>query len=567
MSPALWFLVWVAVCLLPVRRFGFWRNVLLAFLGSVAALTCIAAAVIDPYMILILVFFKLVLTVAELWFTEEETGGKWLRIQRIARHIALFTLFAYCVAICWQVGAVARVNNAVAFNDMIVFENAPIFKNEVPDNMLRLTTMELAKSIALRNAGAYFGSVKAGSAHIALYKGRLVWVVNMVSPNLYGENVIKGFVIVDANDPEAEVEVVAETFHVGEDLLFLPPFYNGEIHGHAYWHISTASMYGRALPTVNDVGEWKYVLTVTDVDFWSFVQRPRGVYVFNEHGFEGAYSINELPWVVQYYDEDWIEYMIDCWGKHRRGKGFDVWAGGFLWIPSSTDRVEISDDTRWIIDPDLGEVVAVVAVDHIGEVQTMAGLFKITRKGIFYYDLSSLGLKSGLQAQNIIGAHLAKPASGTFEPQMPVLYTLGGRYVWFVPIYWRISGEEAASLQETVKLVGLAVVDAQSLDRFAIVMTSEGYTGASLVAEAKRRFLQGAQPETEAETTVSGVLKAKFSYVSEGNTVYILVIDDNCYKADTRTLDFRTIYRIESLKVGEQVTVVVSADGRFIRFP
>jgi len=575
MLPVLWVIVWVAVFLAPfppclIRNK--WRHLLFAVFGTVCAFICLAAAVIDCHMVLLLVLFRMLLVSVELWLgcDLQDDRYSWKKprraIYRFAYAVSLIATIALNATFYWQVFAASRVNNAVAFNNAIMFQNVsvPVFAKEVQDNLLRLTTEELAKSIALRNA-ARFGSVKAGSAHIALYKGRLVWVVTILPPNLLGDNTIKGFVIVDANDPEADVEIVSKTFHVGEDLIYLPPFYTGEIRGNAYWSISTADMYGRAFPALDGTGEWKYVLTVTGMEPWSFVERPRGVYVFNEYGLEKFYAIEEMPeWVTQCYDEGWIERMVDCWGKHRRGDGFDLWSGGFFWIPASTNRVEISDDTRWILDPDLNEVVAVVAVDPVGEVQTMAGMFKITRKGVFYYDLSPLGLKSGLQAQNVVGAHLTKPATGAFEPQMPMLYTVGGRYAWFVPIYWHITGEEALSEQETIKLVGLAVVDAVNLDHFSMVMTGEGYTGASLVAEAKRRFLGGA---SVAEVTVSGTLEAKFSYVSNGNTVYVLTIDGTCYKVDTGNLDFRTVSRIEGLQVGERVTIIVNANDEFVCFP
>ena len=140
---------------------------------------------------------------------------KWLTA------LALVVIIVFSSLLLWQTQAVSRVNNASAFNQMLTLEPAgtPLFQHEIADNMLRLTTQELAESIALRSA-AHFGSVRVGSSHITMYNGRLVWVVTMVPPNLYGDNTVKGLVIVDANDPELNVSIVDKPFKVAEGCLY-----------------------------------------------------------------------------------------------------------------------------------------------------------------------------------------------------------------------------------------------------------------------------------------------------------------------------------------------------------
>jgi hypothetical protein len=434
--------------------------------------------------------------------------------------------------------------------------------------MLRLTTEELAKSIALRSA-AHFGSIRAGSAHITIYKGRLVWIVTMLPPNLYGDNTIKGLVIVDANNPELDVEIIDKTFRVGEQLMYIPPFYTGNIQGNAYWQISTADVFGRATLTPDDNGKWKYVLTGTEVQPCTFIAQAKGVYVYDELGqIENHYNMNQIPdWVTQRYDEGWLKSMINIWGATRRGNSFDIFAGGFAWIPASTNRVEISDDARWIVDPDTNRITALVPVDYVGEVQTMAGMFKTAGGKIEYYDTTGLDIKSGLQAQNVIESHILLPTSGTYEAQMPLIYPLNGENAWFVPVYWRTTQGQSTSEQETIKLAGLGIVDAINLDHYTIVMTGEGYQGAALVAEAKRRFTSGTVQPSD-EKTVTGTLTDRFSYVNNGNTIYVLTINQTDYVAYTQTLDFTTVSRIEKLNIGYTVTIVVNLNNNeFIRFP
>jgi hypothetical protein len=598
MFPLLWWVIWIVVFVCPTAEHWIknrWRYLLFGGLGALFGFIAIAAVTIDVYMVLWLIFFKLFITAAEWLFAymniyrlsdyeerpmheKRERGrfslmfgrGNGREVYRWLAVSAMMAIIVFSAVMLWQTQAASGVNNASSFNQMLTFEPAgtPLFQHEIPNNMLRLTTEELAKSIALRS-GAHFGSVKVGSAHITMYKGRLVWVVTMIPPNLYGDNTIKGLVIVDANNPELDVEIIDKTFKVGEGLMYVPPFYTGNIQGNAYWDLSTADAYGRATLTTDDNGDWKYVLTATQVQQWTFVAQPKGVYVYNEFGqVENSYSMNQLPsWVTQRYDEGWLKSMISVWGATRRGNGFDIFARGFAWIPASTNRVEISDDARWIVDPDTNRITALVPVDFVGEVQTMAGMFKTVDNGIEYYDTTGLDIKSGLQAQNVIESHILMPTTGAYEAEMPLIYPINGENAWFVPVYWRIAQGQSTSEQATLKLTGLGIVDAVDLDHYTIVMTGEGYQGAALVAEAKRRFEIGTVKPSN-EKTITGTLNDRFSYVNSGNTIYVLTINQTDYAARTQTLDFATVSRIEKLRVGDTVTIIVNSNNNeFIRFP
>ena len=77
--------------------------------------------------------------------------------------------------------------------------------------------------------------------------------------------------------------------------------------------------------------------------------------------------MSEIPaWMTQVYDEDWLENMIDEFGNFRRGNDFDYFAGGFLWIvPPSQDRFQMTEDTRYVVDPETKDVVALVCVNPV----------------------------------------------------------------------------------------------------------------------------------------------------------------------------------------------------------
>jgi hypothetical protein len=213
MYPLLWLLTWIIVFVFPTTEH--WiknvrRYLLLGVLGALFGFTAIETVTIDVFTVLWLIFFKLSIMTAEWLFSymniyrlyDYEERPKYEKYENrrirpifgrangnsVYKWLAAFAMVAIIVfstLMLWQTQAASRVNNASAFNQMLTFEPAgtPLFQHEIPNNMLRLTTEELAKSIALRSA-AHFGSVKAGSAHITIYNGRLVWVVTMIPQNL-----------------------------------------------------------------------------------------------------------------------------------------------------------------------------------------------------------------------------------------------------------------------------------------------------------------------------------------------------------------------------------------------
>jgi hypothetical protein len=94
--------------------------------------------------------------------------------------------------------------------------------------------------------------------------------------------------------------------------------------------------------------------------------------------------MSEIPnWMSYVYDEVCIENMIDEKGSLLRGDGFDYFAGRFLWIiDPSQDRFQMTEDTRYVVDTETDDVVALVCVNPAEKQRTMAGVLKATREGV-----------------------------------------------------------------------------------------------------------------------------------------------------------------------------------------
>ena len=156
------------------------------------------------------------------------------------------------------IGWTSDVSNAEYFDNMIVETDEPLFTQSIPDAMVRLVTEEYAAYVANQHIGPFGSNVGVAAAHITTRNGRLVWVCTIVSTNVLAENYIKGFIVVDANDPQAISPLIINntTIPVGEGL-----FWDKDIHFVNYLNDMTSS-YEYAYPTWAPNGDMVYVQTI-----------------------------------------------------------------------------------------------------------------------------------------------------------------------------------------------------------------------------------------------------------------------------------------------------------------
>ena len=444
--------------------------------------------------------------------------------------IALIAIFVGSIIGITVYGEVQRVTNANYFNGFIQQESGLPFSTTIPDNMVRLVTQELAISIARRHMSEFGSNTQVLDCHVTKSpEGKLVWIATIGSTNIISENYIKGFVVVDANEPAASPTIVKTQFNVGVGL-----WWDRNIPFRNYIDDITRT-YGVAYPTWNlDTKNSIYVVTSYNLGF-DFVRRYETPLAYDSQGKleTNPSSMIEIPtWMTQVYDEDWLENMINEFGGFRRGNGFDYFAGGFLWIvPPSQDRFQMTEDTRYVVDPESKDIVALVCVNPAENQRTLSGVFKATREGVLYYDLKQLNYISGMTAEDLVEGRLPKPATGNYYAVMPLLYTVevtsgNNRLAWYVPIYWN---EQSGESDETIYLAGFAIVDAQDTNKIASTINQEGITSKELVEQTRLDYtkLFGVNVITDIE--ISANVLNTYEYVQDGSTHIILHLNNSTY--------------------------------------
>lgn len=476
---------------------------------------------------------------------------------------SLFILYLVFCIFGLVFSQIQRVNNAFYFNGFIELQSGLPFSEPIQDSMVRLVTKELAISVARRHMSEFGSNMRVLDTHITkTLDERLVWVAVIGSTNVIAENYVKGFIIIDAADPTAIPEIVHKEFLVGDGLWW--------DHGLPFkpYMSSIADSYGVSYPSWDPTtGELVYVVARYNVGL-DLIHRYAGLIVYSSEGAI-AYDFSDLQgaptWATQVYDEDWLERMINEWGGFRRGGSFDYWAGGFLWIiPPSRERVEMSEDTRYIVDPETKDVIAMVMVNPVASERTLAGVFKATREGIYYYDYSKEKYISGITAEDIIEGKLPKPATGLYDAEMPLLYPVqieenSYRLAWYVPIYWR---EGTGGPDETIYLAGFAIIDAQDINSVSIEMTGEGITSEQLVRSTRLDFIKlfGVVTSVELDTTVDN----RYEYVVDGTTHVVLHTENNTYpwiEATANDLPRQKWYELLSTEGGHHIMAQIEKRG------
>ncbi len=433
----------------------------------------------------------------------------------------------------------ADVSNAEYFDSKIIETDLPLFNESIPDNMVRLVTEEYAIYVARQHLSPFGSNVYVASAHITTKNNKLVWVCTIVSTNVLAENFIKGFIVVDANDPQSETPEVIEgtTLAMGEGL-----FWDRNIQFGNYLNDMTSS-YQYAYPTWDPSGNMVYIQTRTPIGF-DFVERASGPVIYAENGSVFSYpTIEDTPdWVTQAYGEEYLERQISRWGGYRRGDGFDLFAGGFLWIiPPSNNRLEIHEDTRYIINPDTNRVEAFIAMHPVTATRTLAGVFRATKDAIYYHDLSEEGYVSGDAAAANVVADIGAPASGEYFGAMPLLYPVVinstlTKWTWYAPIYWADYVYDAdldTYTAANMRLHALGLVDASNIDRFVWQPLGGIISGEELVYSVRSEYVElfggSIEPEPTGTFELTASVVNKTSYVDGGDTHIVLKTDNVTY--------------------------------------
>jgi hypothetical protein len=285
--------------------------------------------------------------------------------------------------------------------------------------------------------------------HVGKIYGELMWIgvigtdsIRIGTDNAGRKrNTIFGFAGVDLTDPTKEIVVVEQPFIIGHYLArqktlnriiwkINPNYRAGD---NSYFSMNNDDEM-RLLVPYSISKSWRGEST-SDIAMATYLEKLGGVLEFDSEGnlIEDYKDFGDLPDYarIQCYPEEWLEYNINKWGRHRKGDH------EFAYFFTTSEQLGISwyDDVRVIYDANEGETSQYIMLTQPeSESQLLRGAIKANASGIFFFDWSDLQPKP-IDTLNAI-QHCATALDieiGTtdhnFYPILPLLFPIRDTYM------------------------------------------------------------------------------------------------------------------------------------------
>ena len=340
-------------------------------------------------------------------------------------------------------------DTAKYFDSILEFPDEKLpFNNIIEGKNLRVVDSDLAAEI-IQKSSPFGSNSMILELHVGKIYGELMWIgvigtdsIRIGTDNAERKrNTIFGFAGVDLTDPTKEVVVVEQSFTIGHYLA------RQKTLNRIIWKINPNYQAGdNSYFSMNDDDEMRLLVPYSiskswrgestyDIAMTTYLEKLGGVLEFDSEGnlIENYKDLLDLPDYarIQCYPEDWLEFNINKWGRHRKGDH------EFAYFFTTSEQLGISwyDDVRVIYDANKGETSQYIMLTQPeSESQLLRGAIKANASGIFFFDWSDLSPKP-IDTLNAI-QHCATAIDiefGTtdhnFYPILPLLFPIRDTYL------------------------------------------------------------------------------------------------------------------------------------------
>lgn len=432
-------------------------------------------------------------------------------------------------------------DQAKYFDSILEFPDEKLpFNNIIEGKNLRVVDSDLAAEI-IQKSSPFGSNSMILELHVGKIYGELMWIgvigtdsIRIGTDNAERKrNTIFGFAGVDLTDPTKEIVVINQTFTIGHYLArqktlnriiwkINPNYRAGD---NSYFSMN-ADDEMRLLVPYSVSKSWRVEKTY-DIAMATYLEKLGGILEFDSEGnlIEDYTDFSTLPDYarIQCYPEDWLEFNINKWGRHRKGDH------EFAYFFTTTEQLGISwyDDVRVIYDANKGETSQYIMLTQPeSESQLLRGAIKANASGIFFFDWSDLPTKpvDTLNALQHCATEIDFEWEGgtahNFHPILPLLFPIQdvhknmSDYAYVIPI--QLSNIRFGGIGITNPFdpsgVQSVVVFADELDTVDIVLNEA----------LSKYFLEfgGGTPSVDNETETLNITSIA-SFETDGNTIYV----------------------------------------------
>ena len=427
---------------------------------------------------------------------------------------------------------------------------------EVDVEELRVTTSSVARSIAEMKKTSAASWVT--SVHLGMYRGELCWIATISEPPVLGSfllgdsNKLREIIIIPVTDATGErAQIIPMEAEYGEGLWF-----NKDIRVHAQ-NMFPLRTFSRAYLTWNPETEKLVYITTSyyEVPFGSLINPMVHIWDPVTGTLLGQYSPEDAPdWVVQRWDEEWLERMGDAFGDFRWTAENDLnfWNG----IPIYSDRAGSPAEPEGLRYQIWNrELVAVYLFCNKRNPSLLEFVIIAKKDGIYLYSLDHVALISPVEAKRVAKAELPSlPEGRYYSTPLALLYRINTELYYHIPIfvYDEDTGHYTPSFFALVR----------ATDRTCIRVRCTDVGGMKEAVQAAYIMIK----KGTAQRVVNGTIVAKYEYVENGNTRIWLDIDIGNSTivhvlAKVELLDDEDIYLILSKEIGDYISMVIDENN------
>ncbi|MHA1122890.1 MAG: hypothetical protein ACTSPC_08845, partial [Candidatus Heimdallarchaeota archaeon] len=296
-------------------------------------------------------------------------------------------------------------DQAKYFDSILEFPDEKLpFNNIIEGENLRVVDSDLAAEI-IQKSSPFGSNSMILELHVGKIYGELMWIgvigtdsIRVGTDNAERKrNTIFGFAGVDLTDPTKEIVVVEQSFTIGHYLA------RQKTLNRIIWKLNPNYRAGdNSYFSMNDDDEMRLLVPYSvskswrvektyDIAMATYLEKLGGVLEFDSEGnlIEDYKDLTTLPDYarIQCYPEDWLEFNINKWGRHRKGDH------EFAYFFTTSEQLGISwyDDVRVIYDANEGETSQYIMLTQAeSESQLLRGAIKANASGIFFFDWADL---------------------------------------------------------------------------------------------------------------------------------------------------------------------------------
>ena len=477
-----------------------------------------------------------------------------------------FVLFALVLIVLFNVllGVPGLLSRSISFArasamknyfKVMAVGNVTLFP-EIDVENLRITTSSVARSIAEMKKTSAASWVT--SVHLGMYKGELCWIATISEPPVLGSlligesNRLREVIIIPVTDATGEkAQIIPIEAKYGEGLWFDKDI---RVHAQDMFPLRTFS---RAYLTWDPEAERLVYITTSyyEVPFGPLVDPMVHIWDPVTGALLGQYKPEDAPeWVVQRWDEKWLERMGDAFGDFRwtAENELNFWNGIPIYSDRSASPAEAEGLRYQLWD---GELVAVYLFCNKRNPSLLEFVIIAKKDGVYLYSLDHMALISPEEAKRVAKAELPSlPEGRYYSTPLALLYRIGTELYYHIPVfvYDEDTGHYVPSFFALVR----------ATDRTCVRVRCADVGGMKEAVLAAYTMIK----RGTAQRTVNGTIVAKYEYVENGNTRIWLDIDVGNSTivhvlAKVELLEEEDTYLILSKEVGDYISVIVDENN------